>query len=138
MAGVVLDAGALIAADKDDRRFWVWWKYVTAKKVRPTVPSPVVAQVWRSSKSVFLARMLSKCEEVALDAGYSKRIGLLCARSGASDVVDAFVVLLAADRKSDILTSDPLDIGALKTHAPNTGRVWTVSDLSRKSRDRGD
>ncbi len=31
MAGVTLDAGALIAASRDDHRFWVWWKWWTLR-----------------------------------------------------------------------------------------------------------
>jgi hypothetical protein len=35
---VTLDTGALVAADRNDRRFWAWWKRATALSVVATVP----------------------------------------------------------------------------------------------------
>ena len=129
MAGVTLDTGALIAASRDDRRFWVWWKWFTLKGLVASVPSPVVAQAWRGSRDVRLAIVLGGCREVALDARRSRRTGELCARAATADVVDAFVVLGAADRKEDVLTSDPGDLRSLAAHAPGVGRIRTLEEL---------
>lgn len=129
MAGVTLDAGALIAAERNDRRFWVWWKWQTSRGVVATVPSPVVAQAWRSARDVRIAIVLGGCREVAMDPASSRRTGELCAAAGASDVVDAFVVRGAADRREDVLTSDPGDLLLLAAHAPGVGRIRTLDDL---------
>lgn len=129
MAGVTLDTGALIAAERNDRRFWVWWKWQTSRGVVATVPSPVVAQAWRSGREVRIAIVLGGCREVAMDATSSRRTGELCAAAKSADVVDAFVVRGAADRREDVLTSDPGDLFVLAAHAPGVGRIRTLDDL---------
>jgi hypothetical protein len=48
----------------------------------------------------------------AIDGQLGRRAGMLLARSGQSDAIDASVVCLAADG-DDILTSDPSDLRAL-------------------------
>lgn len=129
MAGVTLDTGALIAASRDDRRFWVWWKWLTSKGLVASVPSPVVAQAWRSARDARLAVVLGACREVPMDGSGSRRTGELCGRAGTADVVDAFVVRGAADRGEDVLTSDPVDLRTLAAHAPGVGRIRTLDDL---------
>lgn len=118
MAGVTLDTGALIAASREDRPFWVWWKWLTSKGLVASVPSPVVAQAWRGPRDVRLASVLGGCREVTLDASGSRRTRELCARAATADVVDAFVVRGAADRNEDVLTTDPDDLHVLAAHAP--------------------
>lgn len=129
MAGVTLDTGALIGASRDDRRFWAWWKWLTSKGLVASVPSPVVAQAWRSGRDARLAVVLGGCREVAFDETLSKRTGELCGRAGTADVVDACVVRGAADRREDVLTSDPDDLRTLAAHAPGIGRIRTLADL---------
>jgi hypothetical protein len=74
----------------------------------------VVAQVWRggSGRQVLVARLLTGTDVTPVDEGLGRRAGMLLARSGTSDAVDATVVCLAADG-DDILTSDPGDLHAL-------------------------
>lgn len=129
MVGVTLDTGALIAAGRDDRRFWVWWKWQTPRGVVAKVPSPVVAQAWRSARDVRISIVLGGCREVAMDPASSRRTGELCAAAGAADVVDAFVVRLAADRRDDVLTSDRGDLIVLGAHAPGIGKIRTLDEL---------
>ena len=129
MAGVTLDTGALIAAERDDRRFWVWWKWQTSRGVVATVPSPVVAQAWRTGRDVRIAIVLGGCREVAMDAASSRRTGELCAAAKTADVVDAFVVRGAADRRDDVLTSDPGDLLVLAAHAQGVGKIRTLDGL---------
>ncbi len=129
---MTLDTGALIAASRDDRRFWVWWKWMTSKGVVASVPSPVIAQAWRGPRDARLAIVLGGCREVPLDANGSRRTGELCARAGTADVVDAFVVRGAADRKEDVLTSDPDDLRVLAAHTPGVGRIRTLDDLGSR------
>lgn len=99
MAGMTLDIGALIAAERNDRRFWVWWKWQTSRGLVASVPSPVIAQAWRSTRDVRVAMVLAGCREVAMDASSSRRRGQRCAAAKTADIVDAFVVRGAADRR---------------------------------------
>jgi hypothetical protein len=59
-----------------------------------------------------VVRLLAGMDVAAIDEGLGRRAGMLLARSGQSDAIDATVVCLAADG-DDILTSDPGDLRAL-------------------------
>jgi len=112
-SGLTLDSGALIAAEKQNRQFWVIWAAAMKREARVTVPSAVVAQTWRGNSSI-IARLLNVCDVEVLDEDIAKRVGTLLAKGrGASDVVDAAVVVGAAQRGDTIVTSDPSDIGRL-------------------------
>jgi predicted nucleic acid-binding protein len=111
-AGLTLDSGALIAAEKGDRRFWALWKEALVRGVTVTVPAAVVAQVWRGNSAV-IARVLAGCEIEPLSEDRAKRVGRLLAASRTSDVVDASVVACAAARHDAIVTSDRRDIDHL-------------------------
>jgi transcription antitermination factor NusA-like protein len=59
MAGVTLDAGALIALDRDDRRVVVLLARARETGARVTVPATALAQaVRRPERQVRLARMI--------------------------------------------------------------------------------
>ena len=58
------------------------------------------------------ARLLAGVDVGAIDDALGRRAGVLLARSGQSDAIDASVACLAADG-DDILTSDPGDLRAL-------------------------
>ena len=111
-AGLTLDSGALIAAEKGDRRFWALWKEALHRGSTLTVPAAVVAQVWRGS-SAGIARVLQGCEVEDLSEERAKRIGRLLAASRTTDVVDASVVVGAAARRDAVVTSDRRDIDRL-------------------------
>jgi hypothetical protein len=57
--------------------------------------------------------MLGACEVEALTEARAKQVGRLLALSRSTDVVDAAVVVGAAERRDTILTSDPEDIERL-------------------------
>jgi hypothetical protein len=63
-------------------------------------------------RQVPMARLLNGTEVAPIDTRLGRRAGVLLARSGQSDAIDATVVCLAADG-DDILTSDPGDLRAL-------------------------
>jgi len=111
-AGLTLDSGALIAAEKGDRRFWALWKEALDRGAVVTVPAVVVAQVWRGQSAV-IARVLQGCEVEELTEERAKRIGRLLAASRTPDVVDASVVVGAAARRDAVVTSDRRDIERL-------------------------
>jgi hypothetical protein len=116
MPGLTLDAGALIAFDRNSR-------YVVALIARAVehgyslaVPAGVVGQVWRDGRrQARLARLLgSRAVEVEpLDDQRAREAGQLCGVRRTTDVIDASVVLCARSRGHRILTTDPEDIGAL-------------------------
>ncbi len=109
----ILDAGALIAIDRRDRRVGALLRVLQRDGVPVCTSAGVVAQVWRSGrKQANLARLLSGVAVVAIDDASSRRIGGLLAASGSVDLVDAHVVLLGAPGDC-ILTSDRGDIGVL-------------------------
>jgi UDP-N-acetylmuramoyl-L-alanyl-D-glutamate--2,6-diaminopimelate ligase len=107
MSDVVYDAAVLIAAERSDRNTWADHKTRLEVGVVPRVPAPVVAQVSRSGRQVQLRRLLRGCVVVALDEAAAHATGRLLGIARSSDVVDAFVVTLAANRHASIVTGDP-------------------------------
>lgn len=109
----VLDAGALIAIDRRDRRVGAMVRVLQEERVPLRTSAGVVGQVWRDgARQANLARMLAGVAVTALDVDAGKRCGELLKQSGLDDVIDAHVSLLVApgDR---VLTTDPDDIGGL-------------------------
>ncbi len=94
----------------------------------PRTHGGVVGQVWRGAgpRQAVLARLLAGVDVVPLDEDFGRRAGVLLARSGARDVIDAAVVLLAAADLDEILTSDPRDIAALVAAAGTHADVIPV------------
>ena len=111
---LVLDAGAFMAVERNDRDVVALIKRELLAGRAPVSHGGVVAQVWRggTGRQVPVARLLAGVEIAALDDRLGRQAGMLLARSGASDAIDAAVVCLAADG-DDILTSDPGDLRAL-------------------------
>lgn len=127
---VTLDTGALVAADRNDRRFWAWWKRATALSVVATVPAAVIAQAWRDgARQANLARVLGGCSVAVMDDPIARRTGELCGDSRTRDVVDACVAVVAALGGDDVLTSDPDDLAPLLARVGATGRVLSLDDL---------
>lgn len=110
--GLTLDSGALIAAEKGTARWRAIWKEEAERGALVTVPAAVLAQGWRGN-SPRIALLLQACEIEVLDERAAKKVGALLAKSRTSNVVDAAVVLGAADRGDRIVTSDPEDIERL-------------------------
>ena len=74
----------------------------------------MIAQVWRKpgGKQARIARLLRAVDVCRVDEQMGRDAGMLLARSGTDDPIDATVALVA--RSGDrILTSDPGDIGRL-------------------------
>jgi hypothetical protein len=112
---LVLDAGALIAIERGDPAVLDLLKSAHSDGVKVRTTSTVVSQVWRDGRrQARLSSALRGIEEVAHDRSRSRRIGELLGRAGASDVVDAGVVDIAADG-DDVLTSDVDDLAELAT-----------------------
>ena len=113
MSAIVLDAGALIALERDDRPMWTVLKLAAIRRVDVIVPSTVVAQVWRAARTqARLARALDHCVLGAFDP-LARQIGELCGRSRTTDVCDAHVALVAVASADIVYTSDPDDLRRL-------------------------
>lgn len=109
----ILDTGALIALERNDREMWVRLKGALASDDVPVTHAGVVGQAWRGGpQQARLASALGGIEVRAVDEALGRLSGQLLAASGLSDVIDAAVALLAHDG-DDIFTSDPKDLEAL-------------------------
>jgi hypothetical protein len=115
---LVFDAGALLALEKNDKDMWQRLKSATLAGSPPVTHGGVVGQVWRGGgpRQARLATALDGIEIYPLDDELGRRAGVLLKRTGASDVIDAALVLLAEDG-DEIVTSDPDDLTVLTEHA---------------------
>jgi predicted nucleic acid-binding protein len=112
----VLDAGALIAFERNDRKVRTLVELAMAHGGVVHAPGGVVAQVWRDgSRQVRLARLLGSglVQVQALDREEAQGTGVLCGKSGERDVVDASVALLARRHDAAVVTSDPEDLARI-------------------------
>jgi hypothetical protein len=114
--GVTYDTGALVAADRGERRVWARHRALLVRREVPTVPTPVIAQSWRGgSRQVLLARLLTGCDVEALDGEQARAVGTLAARAATTDIVDACVVEGAMRRHDLVVSSDAGDLQAIAT-----------------------
>jgi PIN domain len=116
MPGVTLDAGGLIALDRDDRRVVVLLARARETGARVTVPASALAQaIRRPERQVRLARLIRQPGTDVVDLGRvdATHVGRLLAASGTSDVADAHVVICARRAGQPAVTSDPGDLHQL-------------------------
>jgi hypothetical protein len=113
MTGLTYDSGALIAAERDDRRMWLIHRRALERGEEPTVPVGVLGQVWRGGPQPVLSRLLAACSYEVLSADRAIRAGALLGRAQRSDLIDASVVVGALERGDTVVTSDRDDLGAL-------------------------
>lgn len=97
-----------------------------------TVPAPVVAQAWRGGKNVRMAMFLNSCSIDGLTEANARQIGELLAASKTSDVVDAALVLGAANRQDRIVTGDVADISRLAGFVSGLGKTIDVNRLPKR------
>jgi hypothetical protein len=120
VSAVILDAGALLAVDRDDRAMIARLQVAQRSGMELRSNAMVVAQVWRDrrGRQVSLARLLQAVDVRAVNPSDGRDAGVLLVDAGTADAIDATVVLLAApgDR---ILTSDPGDLSRLAEAARN-------------------
>lgn len=116
MRGLTLDAGALIAVERANRKVIAWLDEALRGGLEIAVPAGALGQAFRdASRQVRLVRLLTSpaVEIVSLDALAAKSAGTLCGARGTSDVIDASVVLCARARQHRVVTSDPDDLNRL-------------------------
>lgn len=115
---VIYDAAVLVAAARDDRETWADHRVRLEVGELPRTTAPVLAQVSRSDRQAQLRRFLRGCESVAFSPDQAHEVGALLGRARTSDVVDAHLVIVAAETASTVLTSDIDDLRLLSGHLP--------------------
>lgn len=113
MAGVTLDAGALIALERNHRRVLVLLARARETGAVVTIPATALAQVVRApARQVRLARLVRPptTDVVALGRVDATGVGRLLAASGTADIVDAHVVICARRAAQQVVTSDSEDL----------------------------
>jgi hypothetical protein len=116
MPGVTLDAGALIALDRDDRRVVALLARAAETGGTVTIPATALAQaVRRPERQARLARLVRQptSDVVALDRVDATSVGRLLAASATTDVVDAHVVICARRAGQRVASSDSGDLRLL-------------------------
>jgi hypothetical protein len=119
--GVVLDAGGLIAVDRNQRKIVVLLARAAEIGATVTIPASALAQAIRlPQRQVRLARLIRQptSDVVALGRAEAVDIGRLLALSGTRDVVDAHVVVCTRRTGQTLVTTDPDDIRRLDGALP--------------------
>lgn len=116
----VLDAGALIAFERGDRRIRGLLTIAGKTRERILVPATVLAQVWRGgSRSALVSRLVSAGEVDPLDESRAREVGERLGRRDNADIADAHVVCCALEYDAELVTSDAEDMRALAGSGEN-------------------
>lgn len=116
---LVLDTGAMIAAERGDPKLRAALDRARASSLPVFVPTSVLAQAWGDDRrQAALARIMSDAIVRSLDGPTARAVGHLLARTGTSDVVDGHVAICALRDGGTILTSDPDDLRRLAPGVP--------------------
>ncbi len=110
MPGITMDAGGLIAVDRNDRQVTVLLARASETRARVTIPASALAQaIRRPERQVRLARLIRQptTDLIDLDRVDATNVGRLLAASGTADIVDAHVVVCARRARQRAVTSDP-------------------------------
>ena len=113
MRGITLDTGGLIALDRNDRRVIALIARAMERGMRVTIPATALAQAIRNpARQARLSRLIRQVSTdlIALNGTDAAAAGLLLARTGTADVVDAHVVICARRTGQAVVTSDPADL----------------------------
>lgn len=110
---LVLDSGALVALERNERHMWVRLKAAHLEGDLPLTHAGVLGQVWRGGpRQARLSQAVGGIDVRALDEPLGRAAGQLLAAAGLADVIDAGVVLLARDG-DEIVTVDLEDLEQL-------------------------
>jgi hypothetical protein len=114
-AGVVLDAGAFIAAERGDRTMVELIRLFSGAKTPLVTSAGVVAQVWRGGggRQVPVTYLLRRTVVIDLSGAVARTLGRMLGATGTHDPIDAHIAFLARQRNWPVLTSDPEDLHAI-------------------------
>ncbi|MBI2705803.1 MAG: twitching motility protein PilT [Actinobacteria bacterium] len=125
--GVTYDTGALVAAERNDRRMWALHAGFLAEEVVPTVPAPALAEAWRGGpRQASLARLLTLCEIEPMSADQARDVGVLAGKAHHDDIVDVAVVEGALRRGDAVVTSNRDHIHAIADAVRRRLRIEAV------------
>ena len=114
--GLTMDAGGLIAYERDDRRVVALLARSREIGAEVAVPATALAQVLRRpARQARLMKLLRnpRTRTVPLGRVDASVVGQLLAASGTSDIADAHVVLCARRAGHHVVTSEPGDLRRL-------------------------
>jgi hypothetical protein len=127
MAGVTYDTGALVAAERNDRRMWALHAGFLAEEVGPVVPAPVLAEAWRGgSHQASLSRLLALCGVEPMSEDQARNVGALAGKATHDDIVDVTVVEGAVRRNDAVVTSNEGHIRRVASAAGARLRIETI------------
>lgn len=114
MSALVLDSGAFIAVERDDRAMIARLRVAQSVGSELRTTGVIVAEVWRHSgaRQANIARLLKSVDVRAVDEQLGRDAGVLLGRAGAHQAPDATIVAIAGVG-DQILTSDPPDLRRL-------------------------
>ncbi len=114
MAGLTLDAGALVAYERGDERIREILTVAYARGLVPTIPAIALAEVWRGdAKDARVARLLKASSIETVDEQLARAAGSLRRNTPGSGTIDACVAVGVRRRLDAIATSDPNDMRML-------------------------
>jgi predicted nucleic acid-binding protein len=115
MAGLTLDAGALIGLERRHHRIRRVFAAAVRDDVRVTVPAVVVVEWWRG-RTDLAEDILASVDVEPMDESLAKAAGEALADTPDATVVDAIVMASAARRGDVVYTSDFDDLARLQRH----------------------
>ncbi len=114
MAGLTLDAGALIAYERGDERIREILAVAYARGQVPTIPAVALAEVWRGdAKDARVARLLKACSVETADERVAREAGRLRRSTPGAGTIDACIAGGVNKRRDAIATSDASDMRRL-------------------------
>ncbi len=114
MAGLTLDAGALIAYERCGEHIREILGVAYARGLVPTIPAIALAEVWRGdAKDARIARLIKACYVEAIDEQLARSAGSLRRKTPGAGAIDACIAVGVLRRGDAIATSDPGDMRSL-------------------------
>jgi hypothetical protein len=114
VTGLTYDSGALIAAERNERRMWLIHQKALKSGILPVVPAGVITEVYRSGRQAHLAQLLAGCAVEALGEVPARAAGVLLGRCAIDPgAVDASVAEGALRRGDAVVTGNADHIQAL-------------------------
>lgn len=114
MAGLTLDAGALIAYERGDARVREILATAYARGFVPSIPAIALAEVWHGdAKDARVARLLKASSIEVVDERSAREAGRLRRVTPGAGTIDACIAMGVRKRGDAIATSDPDDMRTL-------------------------
>jgi hypothetical protein len=124
VSAIVLDAGALVAIEREDRGMAAKLEVARLHGLDVRTHAMVIAQVWRGHRGrrARLGRFLGAVQVASIGHDLGRAAGELCAAAGTRDPIDAALVCIGED--GDRILTD--DVGDLTRRVEAPGRRLQV------------